>query len=702
MSRMRALFRKTRTSLIYFTPYEQEHGLRNPDPISSFIDCYSKVQWVYSCVWAIASFAAMVPFKLYRRKGDGELEELDRAHPACALFENVNPFYTRYQLWEALIAYLELTGVAYILKVNSRREFFDYDAPPDELWIIHPARVTAIPSNDSLAPAQYEVQLGHGQKRRVNREALAAVRYFNPNSPLCGQGSVHAIQGSIASDYYAQIYNVSLLKNQARPFGAIKVSGFLTDEQREQLRNEWDKVHKGVAKSGRPAILSGDVDWIDMSKTPHDIEFAELRKMSREEIIAAFGLFPAVLGLPTANYATAREQRRMFAENTMVPKLTLIQEAITQFILRDFGEDIIGTFDLSAVPALKDDEERKAKIATMLVEKRILTPNEARQLYYKLEPYDGGDDVLALMTLIPVGTPPPEKGQKSIHGRNGGGPQYTPQQSRRWLKYVRRIKTIERQAERWIREMFDKQEAEILKALRRSRRDLDDVIDSAMLAEIAAPVVKRVLVAAAEEGIKHGKEPLEFLAIDFSLESPELVAWLESHAAEAVTQINRTTQQLLNVSITEAIANGESIKQIESRIHEVFDRRRRNAHTIARTETLRGVQTTQHMLWGQSQVVEKKEWIASMAPNMRPEHGAIHGEQVKLNEPFSIGVMFPGDPDGDPSMTINCLCDMAPVVSAKAQAEYMCSRIEKWWLPPVTGEGSRRWQIEARLKQQKR
>lgn len=675
-------------TVVYFTDWEYQSGVRNPDPTGAFNRAYEEISWVYTCVWNIASFTAMVPFKLYKETKQGELELLPRDHPAVNLFRYINPIETQFGLWSAIALCLELFGTAYILKTRPGKE---YSGKPDELWLLQPHRVDIIPSKDGFMPEGYKYKMGQGKIIVFPAEMVAVIKYPSPTDPLYGQGSVKALQRTLRTDWEAQRFNMHLLMNQARPFGAIKVSGFLTKEQREQLRKEWDRVHKGAAKAGRPALLQGDVDWLDMSKSPHDIEFAELRKMMREEIIAGFGLFPTVVGLPTANYATARQQRRMFAENTMIPKLTLIEQSLTKFLLADFGDDIIGKFDYSNVPALKDDETLKAKIAATLVDKRIMSPNEVRQKFYKLEPYRGGDEMLAPMTLVPIGSSEAKKSVRAV--------EHTPKQAQRWYSYYRRITNTEKQAQRWLRDMFDLQEKETIKRLKRSRelRSIDDMIDEVMLIETTEPTLRKVITSAAQQGIEHGAEPLDFIDVDFDLENPELVAWMNKHAAKAVTDTVKTTKRMLREQLVEALENGESIQEIEKRIHEVFDHRRNNVVTIARTEVLRGVQKTQHLLWEAAKVVKKKEWISSMAPNMRPEHGAINGETVELNMPFSIGVMFPGDPDGDPSMTINCLCDMAPVVEAEEKVACLINEITNWIVPEVAGEGSKRWRKQKEL-----
>ena len=51
-----------------------------------------------------------------------------------------------------------------------------------------------------------------------------------------------------------------------------------------------------------------------------------------------------------------------------------------------------------------------------------------------------------------------------------------------------------------------------------------------------------------------------------------------------------------------------------------------------------------------------KQWDASLDGKTRPSHRRVDGEIRELDEPFSNGLMYPGDSDGDASEVVNCRC----------------------------------------------
>lgn len=75
-----------------------------------------------------------------------------------------------------------------------------------------------------------------------------------------------------------------------------------------------------------------------------------------------------------------------------------------------------------------------------------------------------------------------------------------------------------------------------------------------------------------------------------------------------------------------------------------------------------------------------KQWDATLDGNTRESHSQVDGEIRELDEKFSNGLMFPGDPSGGPGEVINCRCallqrakwglDEAELQTLKDRAEY--------------------------------
>lgn len=59
----------------------------------------------------------------------------------------------------------------------------------------------------------------------------------------------------------------------------------------------------------------------------------------------------------------------------------------------------------------------------------------------------------------------------------------------------------------------------------------------------------------------------------------------------------------------------------------------------------------------------KKQWYATLDDRTRTWHREMHGEVRELEEEFSNGLQYPGDPDGDPGEVWNCRCTLIDVIA---------------------------------------
>lgn len=85
--------------------------------------------------------------------------------------------------------------------------------------------------------------------------------------------------------------------------------------------------------------------------------------------------------------------------------------------------------------------------------------------------------------------------------------------------------------------------------------------------------------------------------------------------------------------------------------------------TIARTETISAL--NQSNVEAMNQVIESgavqqrdvtKTWHASLDSRVRDSHAELDGETVGVNDMFSNGMAYPGDPSGGSEEVINCRC----------------------------------------------
>lgn len=115
----------------------------------------------------------------------------------------------------------------------------------------------------------------------------------------------------------------------------------------------------------------------------------------------------------------------------------------------------------------------------------------------------------------------------------------------------------------------------------------------------------------------------------------------------------------ITAEVSRSIATGTSYANTAKHLAAKTNIGYNNAIRIARTEGHR-IQTTAAM-----DALENakdrgadvvKQWDSTLDKRTRESHQHVDGEIRELDEPFSNGLMFPGDPDGAAAEVINCRC----------------------------------------------
>jgi hypothetical protein len=128
-----------------------------------------------------------------------------------------------------------------------------------------------------------------------------------------------------------------------------------------------------------------------------------------------------------------------------------------------------------------------------------------------------------------------------------------------------------------------------------------------------------------------------------------------------VAKDRRWNTKAINTQMTQSIMSGESLKKTAKRLNTImngnFKAAVKNARTMSTYAQNKGrVDALNDIQKDNDDIVCTKEWLATGDNHTRESHLEISGEEVLANEPFSNGLMEPGDPDGDPAEVYNCRC----------------------------------------------
>jgi HK97 family phage portal protein len=319
------------------------------------LNSMGSVSTLFAIVNRTAKAEAGVEWGLWRKAKSGKKEDRTPvvAHAALDLWTRPNAFYTQSVFVEAGAQHKQLTGEQWW--VLGRVEGISI---PLEMWPVRPDRMRPVPDPETFLSG-YMYTGPDGQEVALRREDVIFIRTPHPTDPYRGIGPVQALLTDLDAVRYSAEWNRNFFLNSAEPGGIIEVPGHLEDNEFDELRDRWNEQHKGIANAHRVAILEHG-KWVDRKFTQRDMQFAELRTLSREVIREAFGFPKPMLGaVDDVNRANGDSGERMFARWLMVPDLEAIRDALNNQLLPLFGPAATG-LEFDFVNPVPEDVDKEA------------------------------------------------------------------------------------------------------------------------------------------------------------------------------------------------------------------------------------------------------------------------------------------------------------------------------------------------------
>lgn len=140
-------------------------------------------------------------------------------------------------------------------------------------------------------------------------------------------------------------------------------------------------------------------------------------------------------------------------------------------------------------------------------------------------------------------------------------------------------------------------------------------------------------------------------------------------------KVERWNTQKVNSEVLQGIIQGESVQKIAKRLSNVVGMEKNSAIRNARTTTTGAENRGRLDSYKRAQkdgIILKKRWISTHDHRTRDWHTELDNVEVDIDEPFvnSVGkIMFPGDPEADPSNVYNCRCAMVAEIKGFVSPE---------------------------------
>ncbi len=326
-----------------------------------------KVTWVFRCIDAIAGNQARLPMVLKKdnspqgaviSKKDSILDILNSKSN-----QGENSFIFRYRLSAQLL--MSSRG-AFIEKVLGR------DGRVIALHLLPPQHTRPIPDPKKFVSG-FEVDMRNGTKVYLKPEQVIWVRRPHPLDPYLSITPMESAGVAIEIENLAKLYNRNYLLNDGRPGGLLVVRGEIDDDDKDELRN---RFRGNLGKTGATTVISSDdgVDFVDTSASPRDAAYMQMRQITKEEILSAFGVPESAIGNAAGRtFSNAGEELRVFWMETMLPHLDSLARA-----LDDLDERYYIDFDTSSVPILIVAKQERARYLMDEFQQGLISANEYR------------------------------------------------------------------------------------------------------------------------------------------------------------------------------------------------------------------------------------------------------------------------------------------------------------------------------------
>ncbi|WGH20039.1 portal protein [Gordonia phage Tarzan] len=371
-----------------------------------YYEIWRKHRAVRTTISFLARNIAQLGIHTFNRGDTEDERQRLRDHPVALLLEQPNPATTPYRLKDSLVHDLGIFDRSFWLKIKAPDR-------PGGLGLVRipPTMVTPIGEN-WITPDSFEIAGSKG-KRTVNADEVVYFRGYNgkPGEDF-GTSPIESLRQDLAEDYHASVGREQIWRNGTRMNGYItrpKDAPKWTDPARQQFAAGWQSQYTGVngAKAGGTPVLEEGMQFVPASMSAKDLQYIETRKLTREEVAAAYHVPPPMVGiLDHATFSNIQEQHRMLYQDTLGPWLRMIVEEIELQLVPDVDPTARIYVEFNLREKLTGSFEQRTASIQSAVGGPWMTVNEARALDNR-PPIDGGDDLIRPLNVTQNGDQDP-------------------------------------------------------------------------------------------------------------------------------------------------------------------------------------------------------------------------------------------------------------------------------------------------------
>lgn len=642
-------------------------------------DPYQKSVWVFAAINAIAQNISRVPFYIYEEKKK-DIKTVVSEGALYDLFMNPNPYMISSTLIFATIIFMELYGEAFWV-LEGRKNVTEI---PTEIWCVTPSRFEPLYDKERRFRGYWEYTARDVKITFAPHEILH-IKYFNPYNDIRGLSGIEASRVGVEQDYFASKYNKQFFKDGVSLSGIVEAPDFLTDEQYNRLKMQFEERHGGYGNAHKVGIVEGGAEFKETkAMSQRDMEFSVLKNTIRGEILAAFKANEVVLGNyeNIQSYEGIANAHQSFWKETLLPKMIYVEDFLwAKFFSNLFGGKYWGSFDTSVIEALREDFKSKVEMAEILNKMGYPINMINKRLDMGFEDVKWGNTWFVKMGTVPVeyamenpvpepakpsgdeddepGNPPdkpddedgeepmePDEGEKQL--------ELSKRDDSLWANFISREVPVEQMFKSKLKRFLYEQRKKVLANVYNNKEDILNVDEEVKLLE---HMFQNLYYVASQTGKELLKEELLIDEVEYKEVEDFIFDRLKFSSKTVVNTIYNSLLKLLDEN------KDKSVKVKADKVRTLYNKTDNRIVTIARTESSSIINGVRFMLM-QKNGVKYHKWVSRSESG---RHAKFNNRIVKLGESFSkdFTLRYPTDRKSPINETVNCLCITVPIINVK-------------------------------------
>lgn len=584
----------------------------------------------------IARQVGSIPWHAYVRVNDTDRRRA-QGSPAEQLLNRASRFRSGYNLWRDVVTdalLYDMFCVVYFAPTGGR---------PARLVRI-PPKLIELKSNFLGEVEQVILHTPAGQENVDLTDAPMAISWGWSADGGAGVSPLFTLSQILEENKRNVQWRTQQWANSPKLSGVLTYEkGFKDDRKRDRFLQSWRTWRDSVNAGGTP-ILEDGMKYDQLESINKDLKDIEGRQLTDAEVASAFHIAPELVGARAGNFSNIGAFRQMLHGPTLGPLYSELIQAVNIGIVPhlDVTSDLYVEMDREA--AINGSFLEQAQIISTATGGPWLLRSEARAKQNL--PFIAGSDELVVPMNVTAGgqASPQDSGSQNLGPEAKAWPGASLQ------------KKIDAAVRHTMKAAADEEAAAASK-----RDDMTAAIASVLAGQkdaIAAAGLQPdafrstwdpVMAEAVRPHL--GAAALAAAAKVLAEHNPDEDGWSEAGMDGYLDKMAETSAGGINAGVVTAVEDADEDAELD--------------------DTFSALEGATALAWGASLAAQagafgghdaakasglgSKTWV-TQSSNPRTEHASLDGETVAIDDTFSNGARWPGDPVLDADESAGCMC----------------------------------------------